>query len=93
MYQNKDHFEGGVLIKGMVYLFSERANWRAGKEYNIPMLIKRKSGINLGLNYDVNGLPNFGIYTGKSIFKLTNTSGRNKKVNKTDYYKKLSKSK
>jgi hypothetical protein len=60
--------------------------------YN-TILKKRKSGINLGLNYDVNGLPNFGIYTGKSIFKLTNTSGRNKKVNKTDYYKKLSKSK
>ena len=39
VYQYKDHFEGGALIKGMVYLFSERASWRVGKEYHIPMLI------------------------------------------------------
>ena len=31
VYQYKDHFEGGALIKGMVYLFSERASWRVGK--------------------------------------------------------------
>ncbi|CAM1362596.1 hypothetical protein TPENAI_30051 [Tenacibaculum litopenaei] len=40
VYQYKDHFEGGALIKGKVYLFSERASWRVGKDYPIPMRTK-----------------------------------------------------
>ncbi|CAM1367939.1 hypothetical protein TPENAI_60322 [Tenacibaculum litopenaei] len=38
VYQYKDHFEGGALIKGMVYLFSERASWRVSKEYHISII-------------------------------------------------------
>ena len=48
------------------------------------------SGIlNRGMNYNVWGLPNSGRLEGRGLFTLKNTQGRNKKVNRTEYFKKL----
>ncbi|WP_281987863.1 DUF6443 domain-containing protein [Aquimarina aggregata] len=45
--------------------------------------------LNQGSNHDTNGLPNQGVLFGQGIFKTTNTKGRNKKVNKADFFKKM----
>tara|TARA_B110000503_G_C7147866_1_gene413785 strand:- start:273 stop:1058 length:786 start_codon:yes stop_codon:yes gene_type:complete len=47
-----------------------------------------KGNLNQGSNYDMNGLPNKGLIGGAGIFSLKNTKGRNKKVNKADFFKK-----
>ncbi|MFD2186167.1 RHS repeat domain-containing protein [Aquimarina celericrescens] len=48
-----------------------------------------KGNLNQGSNYDANGLPNQGVLFGKGIFNTTNTQGRNKKLNKADFFKKM----
>ena len=41
--------------------------------------------LNQGSNHDINGLPNQGAIQGKGMFNMTNTTGRNKKVNRGQY--------
>jgi len=42
--------------------------------------------LNQGPNHDMNGLPNQGILQGRGIFNMTNTAGRNKNVNRGQYF-------
>lgn len=74
-----EHYK--VASKNMHYLMVEGARGHvvSGKNYSSIIKNDREGEINLGSNYNSDGLPNFGRYTGANVFELTNTAGRKKK--------------
>jgi len=64
----------------------------SGNSFTLSQLgtiIQNYEESNQALNYGADGLPNMGVLQNQGIFNMTNTKGRNKNVNKIEYFKKI----
>lgn len=81
-----EHYKRSKANKEYLMRAGGGGNVVSSENYNTILKKHSTSGLNIGFNYDVNGLPNMGQYSRSNIFKLTNTKGRKRKVNKANYF-------